>query len=986
MKTKIILSGLLICINFIAKAQLVTIPDPHFVVWLNANVPSAMTGNQMDTGDMSIKTLSYANIAHDSISDLTGIEYFIGLKHLDCSYNMISTIADLPDSLEMLNCSRNNLDSLPLLPAYLTELICSSNPLDSLPVLPATLTRLTCINNNLAFLPMLPPSLEYLNCSGNLLTVLPVLPATLTELNCSSNFLANLPTLPASMTTLVCSGNQLGSLPALPVGLVHLDCNSNLLTALPVLPATLIILECYTNQLPVLPALPPVLEILSCGNNILPVLPSLPSSLLILKCYTNQLPALPVLPNLLNYLDCSSNVLPVLPVLPGSLTYLDCSHNPIPVLPALNSGLETLYCRYNQISMLPSLPSSLITLVCSFNTLSGLPVLNAGLQSLECASDNLITLPVLPSSLISLTCNSNFLTAFPPLPAGLTLLNCGYNQLLNIPALPGTLNLLDCSNNQLLSLPSLPGTLQSLHCNNNIIQCYPVFPQSILWISIYGNPGTCLPNYVPAMDSTILDYPLCIDGDFVNNPYGCDAAQGIIGFTYLDNNSNCALDSADQKYINIPMKLFSSTGALLSQTYTAVNGIYNFSEPFGNYTVAVDTTNVPFTPQCQAPGTDTLVSVIAGSPMVSNVNFDFGCKPGFDIGVRSVVPSGWVFPGQQHSVSITAGDMSQWYNMHCASGVAGQVKITVNGPVTFNGIMVGALNPVVNGNMFTYSINDFGSIINTQAFGLLFKTDTTAAAGSDICINVTVSTPLNGDNDSSNNVYDFCYQVINSHDPNMKEVYPGNVSPKYYGWLTYTIHFQNTGSAPAFNIRLSDTLDTDLDLSTFEVLNFSHANNATLDGNILTFRFPNIMLPDSTTDEAGSHGFIQYRARIKHYLPIGTLIENTAYIYFDYNEAIVTNTTTNEMIDPVSVEEKNTEPASELSLYPNPVESVISISTYGFSQGVVLEMLDITGRTMYSTKNISSKHQMDISGYAPGVYILKISDNNKSISKRFIKQ
>jgi uncharacterized repeat protein (TIGR01451 family) len=66
-------------------------------------------------------------------------------------------------------------------------------------------------------------------------------------------------------------------------------------------------------------------------------------------------------------------------------------------------------------------------------------------------------------------------------------------------------------------------------------------------------------------------------------------------------------------------------------------------------------------------------------------------------------------------------------------------------------------------------------------------------------------TPLDGD--TSNNVYDFCYKVVNSYDPNMKEVYPVNVLPGYDDWFTYTIHFQNTGNAPAFNIRLRDTLD-----------------------------------------------------------------------------------------------------------------------------------------------------------------------------------
>jgi uncharacterized repeat protein (TIGR01451 family) len=117
----------------------------------------------------------------------------------------------------------------------------------------------------------------------------------------------------------------------------------------------------------------------------------------------------------------------------------------------------------------------------------------------------------------------------------------------------------------------------------------------------------------------------------------------------------------------------------------------------------------------------------------------------------------------------------------------------------------------------------------------------------------------------------------------MKEVYPVNVLPGYDDWFTYTIHFQNTGNAPAFNIRLRDTLDANLDINSFEVRGYSHPAQISLNGNILTVRFNNIMLPDSTTDYEGSMGYFQYRIKPLPNLPLGTQIENTAYIYFDYN-------------------------------------------------------------------------------------------------------
>jgi uncharacterized repeat protein (TIGR01451 family) len=269
--------------------------------------------------------------------------------------------------------------------------------------------------------------------------------------------------------------------------------------------------------------------------------------------------------------------------------------------------------------------------------------------------------------------------------------------------------------------------------------------------------------------------------------------------------------------------------------------------------VTVDTSNVPFTVNCSTPGIDSAVVINPGS-IIGNVNFDIDCKAGFDIGVQSVSRNGVAFPGEKHRLNIVAGDMSNWYNLNCAAGVSGQLEITVTGNVSFFEVPIGALYPTIVGNVYTYNIADFGTVNFQTDFSLVFETDTTAQAGDQICVNITVN-PSNGDNDSTNNLFNYCYEVVNSYDPNMKEVYPVEVNPGYDGWFTYTIHFQNTGNAPAINIKLKDTLDINLDLSTFQALNYSHANTFQLNENLLSIRFQGIMLPDSTTDFDGSQGF-----------------------------------------------------------------------------------------------------------------------------------
>ena len=88
----------------------------------------------------------------------------------------------------------------------------------------------------------------------------------------------------------------------------------------------------------------------------------------------------------------------------------------------------------------------------------------------------------------------------------------------------------------------------------------------------------------------------------------------------------------------------------------------------------------------------------------------------------------------------------------------------------------------------------------------------------------------------------------------------------------------------------------------FEILGFSDSVKTELkESGELIFTFDNIMLPDSNINEPESHGFIKYSISPKNTLFPGQTIKNTANIYFDFNPAIITNTTFNK----IKCEEKN---------------------------------------------------------------------------------
>jgi len=100
---------------------------------------------------------------------------------------------------------------------------------------------------------------------------------------------------------------------------------------------------------------------------------------------------------------------------------------------------------------------------------------------------------------------------------------------------------------------------------------------------------------------------------------------------------------------------------------------------------------------------------------------------------------------------------------------------------------------------------------------------------------------------------------VGAYGPNDKQVWPGDfIAPDAVAAgvpLRYTIRFQNTGTYPAERVRLVDTLDANLDLSTLSVLGASHPYSWQVKGGrVLEIVFDQIQLPDSSTNQAASHG------------------------------------------------------------------------------------------------------------------------------------
>ncbi|MBK9459574.1 MAG: T9SS type A sorting domain-containing protein [Sphingobacteriales bacterium] len=157
-----------------------------------------------------------------------------------------------------------------------------------------------------------------------------------------------------------------------------------------------------------------------------------------------------------------------------------------------------------------------------------------------------------------------------------------------------------------------------------------------------------------------------------------------------------------------------------------------------------------------------------------------------------------------------------------------------------------------------------------------------------------------------------CQIIIGSYDPNDKQAVPRGIGEQHIvaknEEIEFTVRFQNTGTADAINIFILDTLDLqNLDFSTLRMGIVSHEYTTELTGNVLRINFDNIHLPDSTTNEPASHGFVKYHIRTKSNLNGGETINNTANIYFDYNAPITTNTTQHTINQAPTAIDDNTE-------------------------------------------------------------------------------
>lgn len=450
----------------------------------------------------------------------------------------------------------------------------------------------------------------------------------------------------------------------------------------------------------------------------------------------------------------------------------------------------------------------------------------------------------------------------------------------------------------------------------------------------------------------------------VFNEYGVNnnAMHPITGAVFRDANGNGVRDAGENGMVNQHVLLLPDS----LSAYTNANGQFGFPYAAGPYTVQLLPTN-----DWQI-STDSVEYHIPFNPQQIGY-YDFGLTP------TTPHDSAQVFIIAAMPAMCNQGEPA-WITYNNAGNVTrdAEIKLVTDSLVSFFYSMPqedSLLNDTVRWNR-----NNVQPFESAQIYTRLFLPGSQSLG--DTVQNIAALHLL--DTLTNMTVYSVEDTVVSivvcAYDPNDKSVIPSGDSSAihatpYGSALTYVVRFQNTGTAVAFDVIIRDTLNPNLDFSTFQFLGASHDVQTSVSASgAVAFSFINIMLPDSGANEPESHGFVMYRIQHRATISDSTPITNTAHIYFDHNPAVVTNTTLNTMVwgGGVAVPEISAE--QTIQIYPNPSTGVYTIRSVTKGESS-LTVFNASGQIILTqpipTASVTS---LDLSSQPDGIYFYRVTD------------
>lgn len=279
--------------------------------------------------------------------------------------------------------------------------------------------------------------------------------------------------------------------------------------------------------------------------------------------------------------------------------------------------------------------------------------------------------------------------------------------------------------------------------------------------------------------------------------------------------------------------------------------------------------------------------------------------------------------------------------------------------------------------------------LSGKTINLMFNLPASVALNTILKSKATLNT-VGGETETDDNIDSVEVVVTGSFDPNDKLVREGILEERFVELgtaLTYTIRFQNTGTDTAFVVKIHDNLDPHFDLTSLKILAASHPMTTYLDDRTIKFTFPDILLPDSTRDEPASHGFVTYSIKPLTATLNNTVVQNSAAIYFDFNDAVMTNEVFNTYVTELPPVDEVLSTEDDLAgklLYPNPLTSqtlYLHQNTKGFQRAA---LVSVNGAILQQFNLRENDGPLQLPALPAGVYLMKFTSAQRIVVERLI--
>ncbi|WP_298221960.1 Calx-beta domain-containing protein [Flavobacterium sp.] len=458
------------------------------------------------------------------------------------------------------------------------------------------------------------------------------------------------------------------------------------------------------------------------------------------------------------------------------------------------------------------------------------------------------------------------------------------------------------------------------------------------------------------------------------NTFTLNSSDGIRVKAFVDTNANGVQDNSE---VNFPLGQFKyeiNQDGVVHNLYSTPFYIYE-SNPTTTYSLSY-VVNPDYAANNSCPVSYPNITVAPGSG-ITTYNFPITVTPYQELSINLIGPNPPPRPGFNYYQYL------KYTNNSNETVASGTVTFTKDSAVNITNISESTATLTATG--FTYN---FTNLLPYQTRYIYVRLQVpnipTVSIGQLVTNTASVNLPVN-DIFPLNNTSSVTQTIVGSYDPNDKtEAHGGQIVHSNFtaaDYLTYTIQFENTGTANAINIRVEDFLDSKLDSSSIKMVDASAAYSLERIENHLIWNFSAIDLPPSIADTTTGKGYLTFQVKPKSGFALGDIIPNTAEIYFDFNPAIVTNTCTTEFVPFLGV---NVFENDALEYHPNPTSGIITFDLKKTNIDNV-EVTDVLGKTLISKTIHYNNAAVDLSSLEKGLYLIRLQANGQSKTVKITK-